>query len=52
MGRSRGELNVGHLCRENLGRGNVALVGCSTHTGTVVAAHQWDDNAEIMDIRP
>lgn len=52
MGRSRGELNVGQLCRENLGRDNVALVGCSTHTGTVAAANQWDENAEIMEVRP
>jgi erythromycin esterase-like protein len=52
MGRSRGELNVGQLCRENLGRPNVALVGCSTHTGTVAAAHQWDDDLEIMKVRP
>jgi erythromycin esterase-like protein len=52
MGRSRGELNVGQLCRENLGRANVALVGCSTHTGTVAAANQWDDDLEIMKVRP
>lgn len=52
MGRQRGELNLGQLCRENIGRGNVALVGCSTHTGTVAAAHQWDDDVDIMDVKP
>lgn len=52
MGRHRNELNIGQLCRENLGRENVALVGCGTHTGTVTAAHEWDDDAEIMNVRP
>lgn len=52
MGKRRNELNVGQLCRQNLGRENVALIGCSTHTGTVAAAHQWDEDVEIMDVMP
>ncbi|EER26291.1 hypothetical protein D8B26_003351 [Coccidioides posadasii str. Silveira] len=52
MGRHRDELNIGQLCRENLGRENVALIGCGTHTGTVTAAHNWDEDAEVMKVRP
>ncbi|KMU79591.1 erythromycin esterase [Coccidioides immitis RMSCC 3703] len=52
MGRQRDELNIGQLCRENLGRENVALIGCGTHTGTVTAAHNWDEDAEVMKVRP
>ena len=52
MGRQRNELNLGQLCRENIGRENVALVGCSTHTGTVAAAHHWDGDVEIMNVLP
>jgi erythromycin esterase-like protein len=37
MGISRGELNIGQLCREHFGR-EVALIGFGTHTGTVAAA--------------
>ncbi|KAL1961305.1 hypothetical protein VTO42DRAFT_33 [Malbranchea cinnamomea] len=52
MGRQRGELNLGQLCRENLGRENTTLVGCGTHTGTVAAAHQWDEDVRFMDVLP
>ncbi|KAK2861349.1 hypothetical protein FQN49_004291 [Arthroderma sp. PD_2] len=52
MGRRRGELNIGQLCREKFGRENVALIGCGTHTGTVAAAHEWGDDVEIMDVVP
>ncbi|KAG5287638.1 L-isoaspartate O-methyltransferase [Histoplasma capsulatum G186AR] len=52
MGTRRGELNVGQLCRENLGQENVALVGCFTHTGTVAAAHDWDEDVQVMKVNP
>ena len=52
MGRLGGEINLGQLCRENFGRENVALLGCGTHSGTVAAAHEWDDDLEIMNVRP
>ncbi|KAK2789029.1 hypothetical protein FQN52_006396 [Onygenales sp. PD_12] len=52
MGTRRDELNLGQLCRQNLGRENVALVGCCTHTGTVAAAHEWDEDVEIMNVKP
>ena len=52
MGTRRNELNIGQLCRENLGRDQVAILGCGTHTGTVAAAHEWDDDMTVMDVQP
>ncbi|KAJ6082033.1 hypothetical protein N7499_006907 [Penicillium canescens] len=52
MGFRRRELNIGQLCRERLGRENVTILGCGTHTGTVAAAHEWDDDMEVMNVRP
>jgi erythromycin esterase-like protein len=51
MGRQRGELNLGQLCRERFGD-EVALVGFGTHTGTVAAAHDWGDEMRVMRVRP
>jgi protein-L-isoaspartate(D-aspartate) O-methyltransferase len=48
---SRGELNVGQLCREAFG-GKSFHVGFGTHTGTVAAASDWDGPMEIKDVRP
>ncbi|HJQ19605.1 MAG TPA: erythromycin esterase family protein [Gemmatimonadaceae bacterium] len=39
----RGELNLGQLARERYGRDAVRLIGFSTHTGSVTAAHDWDE---------
>lgn len=52
MGFRRKELNIGQLCRERLGPENVTILGCGTHTGTVAAAHEWDDDMEVMVVRP
>lgn len=52
MGIRRSEVNIGQLCRERLGRENVAILGCGTHTGTVAAAHEWDEDMEVMAVRP
>lgn len=52
MGMRRDEVNLGQLCRENLGKDNVAIIGCGTHTGTVAAAHEWDDDMEEMKVNP
>lgn len=52
MGTRRNEINIGQLCRERLGREQVAILGCGTHAGTVAAAHEWDDDMEVMDVRP
>ena len=51
MGASRDELNIGQLCRERFGD-EAALIGLSTHTGTVAAASDWDGEMEITRIRP
>ena len=51
MGRSRGELNIGQLCREEYGE-EAALIGFGTGSGTVAAASEWDTPMEIKTIRP
>jgi erythromycin esterase-like protein len=50
MGR-RGEINVGQLCRERWGD-DVFSVGFTTHTGTVTAATDWGDPAELKRVNP
>jgi len=52
MGMRRNEVNIGQLCRERLGRENVCILGCGTHTGTVAASHDWDEDMEVMDVKP
>ncbi len=51
MGRERGELNLGQLCRARFGDGAV-LVGFGTHSGTVAAASDWEAPLQVMDIVP
>jgi protein-L-isoaspartate(D-aspartate) O-methyltransferase len=51
MGQQRGELNIGQLCREKFGS-DAALVGFGTHAGTVAAAEDWDEDLQIMTVRP
>jgi erythromycin esterase-like protein len=51
MGRDRGELNLGQLCRQRFGA-QARLIGFGTHTGTVAAAHDWDEPMQVMDVRP
>ncbi|KAL7930280.1 erythromycin esterase domain-containing protein [Trichoderma chlorosporum] len=51
MGWSRHELNIGQLTKEKFG--NEALsIGCGTHSGTVAAAHRWDGDMHVMQVRP
>ncbi|HEV7992702.1 MAG TPA: erythromycin esterase family protein [Gemmatimonadaceae bacterium] len=50
MGRG-GELNVGQLARERFGD-TACLVGFTTYTGTVTAAHDWDEPADRRNVRP
>jgi erythromycin esterase-like protein len=55
MGVRRGEVNLGQLCRQNfaLNRwGEVSIIGCGTHTGTVAAADEWDAPMQIMLVNP
>ena len=50
MGR-RGELNVGQLARERFGDAT-CLVGFTTYSGSVTAAHDWDEPAGRRTVRP
>lgn len=47
----RGELNLGQLARERHGDA-VRLIGFGTHTGTVTAAHDWDEPGRRFTVRP
>jgi protein-L-isoaspartate(D-aspartate) O-methyltransferase len=48
---ARGEHNLGQLCRARFGKGCYA-VGMGTHAGRVMAAHEWGDPGEVMEVRP
>lgn len=48
---ARGELNLGQLCREELGDA-VYAIGLGTDHGTVAAASNWDEPMETMNVRP
>jgi erythromycin esterase-like protein len=47
----RGEVNIGQLSRDRYGE-EVRLIGFSTNTGTVTAAHDWDEPGRQMRVRP
>jgi erythromycin esterase-like protein len=51
MGKRRGELNIGQLCKERFGD-EARLIGFGTHSGTVAAADDWDAPMRIMNVRP
>lgn len=46
----QGQVNIGGLAREEFGAENVALVGFTTYTGTVIASPAWDGPVEVMKI--
>jgi erythromycin esterase-like protein len=46
-----GQLNLGQLVRENFDAKSL-LVGFTTHTGSVTAASEWDEPAELKRVRP
>jgi erythromycin esterase-like protein len=46
-----GELNLGQLARERLGR-LCCSIGMTTHDGDVTAAHEWDEPAALRSVRP
>ncbi|HVV81508.1 MAG TPA: erythromycin esterase family protein, partial [Kofleriaceae bacterium] len=48
---TRGEHNVGHLCRARFGA-RAYLVGFGTDHGVVAAADDWDEPMERMRVRP
>ncbi|MBD2103895.1 erythromycin esterase family protein [Leptolyngbya sp. FACHB-261] len=48
---AEGELNVGQLVRERYGD-QAILIGFSTYTGTVTAASNWGESAQLKRVRP
>lgn len=48
---ARGEWNVGQLVREKYGS-QACLIGFTTHVGTVTAADNWDEPAQVKKVRP
>ena len=48
---SRGEHNLGQLCRQEFGR-DCYIVGFGTHAGQVAAASDWGGPMEVKDIVP
>lgn len=46
-----GELNLGQLVRQAYGT-QARLIGFCTHTGTVIAASNWDEPAQRKRVRP
>lgn len=51
MGQSRGELNIGQLCREEYGS-EACSIGFGTHGGTVMAATNWGGEMEVKRVNP
>jgi len=47
---SRGEYNIGQLCREEFG-GDAYSIGFGMNSGTVAAASEWDGPMEIKAVR-
>jgi protein-L-isoaspartate(D-aspartate) O-methyltransferase len=48
---SRGEYNIGHLCRKEFGD-KIYAIGFGTNSGTVAAASDWDGPMEIKEVLP
>jgi protein-L-isoaspartate(D-aspartate) O-methyltransferase len=48
---SRGEFNIGHLCRQHFGDAAYAI-GFGTHGGTVAAASDWDGPMLYKTVNP
>jgi protein-L-isoaspartate(D-aspartate) O-methyltransferase len=51
MGQVRDELTLGQLVKEKFGE-SARLIGFGTHTGTVAAATDWDEEMEVKQVRP
>jgi erythromycin esterase-like protein len=48
----QGEWNLGQLVRERFAPSATLSVGFTTHVGTVTAADDWGEPAELMRVRP
>ncbi|WP_246067731.1 erythromycin esterase family protein [Changchengzhania lutea] len=46
---TRGEINIGHLCKEHFGSKSYHI-GFGTHIGTVAAAKNWGGTMEVMAV--
>lgn len=46
---ARGEINIGHFCKEHFGDKSYHI-GFGTHTGTVAASNNWGEPMEVMTI--
>ena len=46
---ARGEINIGHLCKEHFGSKSYHI-GFGTHTGTVAAARNWGESMEKINV--
>ncbi|WP_434734681.1 erythromycin esterase family protein [Rhizobium sp. YTUHZ044] len=51
MAAARDELNLGQLCRQRFD-GMTSLIGLGTHSGEVIAASDWDGQAEKKQVNP
>jgi erythromycin esterase-like protein len=51
MGKRRGELNIGQLCKDRFDN-RARAIGFGTHSGTVAAADDWDEPMKIKHVRP
>ncbi|MFC4410905.1 erythromycin esterase family protein [Chungangia koreensis] len=48
--KDEGMINVGQLIREQYGKDNTYAVGFGTYKGTVIAADNWGEPTEIMEV--
>ena len=49
---ARGQINIGRLSRDSLGRNNVFALGFATHRGRVIAGSEWGSPLEEMEVPP
>lgn len=47
---THGQINIGGLARLEFGKENVALVGFSTYSGSVIASHSWDGPIQVLPV--
>jgi erythromycin esterase-like protein len=50
--KAEGSINVGQLARERYGEAHVAIVGFSSHRGSVIAGRSWEAPIEQMIVPP
>lgn len=50
--KDRGEFNLGQLVRERFGMNKCFNIGFTTFTGSVTAAHNWDEDPQFMKVKP